>query len=191
MTQNFNIPLGQFGVLYCDPPWLFKNYSEAGEGKNANQHYDCMTLEEMIAMRESILWACGHNCVCVMWAMECLLPEAMELMKAWGFTYKTCGWWNKKTVHGKNSFGKGYILRNAGEPYLIGTMGSPRIKNHRTRNAFDAPLREHSRKPDEIIPMIEALFDGPYLELFSRTERPGWTVWGNQTGLFKPETKEA
>ena len=97
--------------------------------------------------------------------------------------------------------GTGYVLRSAAELFLIGALGAPRIKNRSTRNLLltgewpqrpedidsiivDSLRREHSRKPDEMIPLIENLFDGPYLELFVRTQRPGWPTWGNQTDKF-------
>lgn len=130
---------------------------------------------------------------------------AIDLMTEWGFKYKTGGVWNKVTRHGKQSFGTGYILRNTTEPFLIGTIGAPKIKNKGTRDAFftgeipedftdvsaiaaitiNALRREHSRKPPEMYEIIENLFEGDYMELFARTQRPGWTSWGNETTKFK------
>jgi N6-adenosine-specific RNA methylase IME4 len=109
----------------------------------------------------------------------------------------------KRAGNGNPAMGTGYVLRSASELFLIGTNGSPRIKNRSTRNVLltgewptsveqldsvivDTLRREHSRKPDEMIPLIEALFDGPYLEVFARTRRQGWTVWGNQLDTFTP-----
>lgn len=151
-------------------------------------------------MRDHVLFAAGPHCVMVMWTTFACLPQALELMAAWGFQYKTGGPWNKLTMEGKPAMGTGYVLRSAAELFLIGTVGNPRIKNRSQRNVLftgdvvedlrelsigvSSVRREHSRKPDEMIPALEALFDGPYLELFARTQRSGWTVWGNQTEKF-------
>ena len=130
-----------------------------------------------------------------------LLPAALDLMRTWGFQFKTGGPWIKRAGNGNPAMGTGYVLRSAAELFLIGTLGAPRTKNKGQRNLLltgdwphrtedidsiivDSLRREHSRKPDEMIPLIENLFDGPYLELFARTQRPGWTVWGNQTDKF-------
>lgn len=198
------IPKGQFGVIYVDPPWAYEMYSEKGYEKSPDVHYDCMPLSELKALRDEILFAGGPNCVCIMWTTFALLPQAFDLLEAWGFQYKTGGPWIKRSMNGSPAFGTGYVLRSSAELFLIGTVGTPRIKNHSTRNLLltgdwpssieqldaiivDSLRREHSRKPDEMIPLIEALFEGPYLELFARTERPGWTVWGNQTDKFSTE----
>jgi N6-adenosine-specific RNA methylase IME4 len=136
-----------------------------------------------------------------MWACFPLLRQAVDLMREWGFAYKTGGPWVKRGSKAGLAFGTGYVLRSAAELFLIGTKGQPTIKNRSTRNVLmtgdqpaslddidsiivDSLRREHSRKPDEMIPLIENLFDGPYLELFARTQRPGWSVWGNQTDKF-------
>lgn len=177
------IPTGQYGVIYADPPWYFQNYSAKGEGKNPVAHYDCMEMEDMKKM--PVLFSAAPHSVLFMWACFPMLPQALDLMDSWGFKYKTGGAWHKKTVNGKTAFGTGYILRSASELFLIGTNGKPKIKNRATRNLIEAAVREHSRKPDCTYEMIENLFDGPYLELFARTTRPGWTAWGNETDKFK------
>jgi N6-adenosine-specific RNA methylase IME4 len=187
-------PPGQFGVLYADPPWQYKMYSDKGYEKSPDVHYDCMMAEQMEAMRDQIIFATSPNAVCFMWAVWPMLDTAMKLMAEWGFKYKTGGAWHKRSStwepdcdDPKSAFGTGYILRSACEPFLIGTIGEPNIKNKSTRNIIEAAVREHSRKPDEVIPMLENLFDGPYLELFSRQQRLGWSAWGNQTDKFTTE----
>ncbi len=196
-----NFPAGQFGLIYADPPWLYEMYSAAGLDKSPQAHYDCLTLSQLKAMRDQVLFASAPHSVMVMWSTYALLPQALELMSAWGFRYKTGGAWIKRAGNGNPAMGTGYVLRSAAENFLIGTLGQPKIKNHGTRNLLitgdddcftridsvivDTLRREHSRKPDEMIPLLEGLFDGPYLELFARTARPGWTCWGNQTGKFK------
>lgn len=195
-----NFPAGQYGVIYADPAWFYEMYSEKGHDKSPHSHYGCMTMDELKALRDSIVFATAPNAVCIMWACFPMLREALELMAHWGFQYVTGGSWNKLTATGKQAFGTGYVLRSASELFLVGKHGAPRIKNRSTRNSLftgDVPLdlreaslsvnterREHSRKPDEMIPLIEALFDGPYLELFARQKRPGWEAWGNQTEKF-------
>lgn len=182
-----SFPSGQFGVIYADPPWSYEMYSDKGYEKSPYAHYDCMGIDQLKALRDQIVFATAPNAVLFMWAVFPMLPQAIELMSAWGFQFKTGGAWHKKTSGGKTAFGTGYILRSASEPFLIGTHGNPKARNRSTRNLIEAVTREHSRKPDETIPMIENLFDGPYLELFARTQRPGWTVWGNQTDKFTTE----
>lgn len=196
-----NFPAGQYGLIYADAAWDFETHSEAGQKKSQHAHYDCMTLDELKAMRDDVVFATAPDSVLVMWACFPSLHWAMDLMKTWGFDYVTGGSWNKITRHGKQGFGTGYILRSSSELFLIGKHGSPKAKNKRTRNALfsgdvppslhdilnisvNAGLREHSRKPDQMIDMLEKLFDGPYLELFCRHKRPGWEAWGNQTEKF-------
>lgn len=187
------------GVIYADPPWKYELYSEKGEGKSPQKHYDCMDLDELKAMRDSVLFATAEDAVCVMWTTFAFLDQALELLGYWGFKYKTGGPWIKRTRNLKNAFGTGYMLRSSAEIFLIGTIGRPKIKNRSTRNLLmtgdaikegigsivvDAAMREHSRKPDQMISMIEGLFDGPYLEMFARTSRAGWSCWGNETDKF-------
>lgn len=194
-------PTGQYSLIYADPCWEQKMYSDKGYEKSPEMHYDTMTLDELKSMRDHVVFATAPNSVMVMWTMFHMIDQALDLMHFWGFQYKTGGPWIKRTVHGKNTFGTGYILRGSAELFLIGTHGKPKIKNRATRNLLitgewpediedipgiivDTQRRDHSRKPDEIIPLIENLFNGPYLELFARTERPGWSVWGNETDKF-------
>lgn len=201
-------PKGQFGVIYADPPWKYSMYSEKGYKKSPEAHYETMSYEELAAMRDDIVFAAAPNSVLFMWTTwpadpdsgTDLLQQSLDLMKWWGFERKTGGCWNKTTRHGKQHFGTGYILRGSNEPFIIGTLGNPNIKNKSTRNAvftgevpdnfndlgitITAQARGHSRKPDEITTILEELFDGPYLELFARTKRPGWDCWGNEVDKF-------
>lgn len=172
-----------YGVILADHPWRFLNRSAAGEAKNPVAHYDCMTLDEIKALPVQLLAA--DNCALVMWAVAPLLPEALAVMSAYGFTYKTAGAWAKQSSTGQKwAFGTGYIFRSAAEFYIVGTRGEPRIRSRSVRNLIPAPVREHSRKPDQMHSDIEKLFAGPYVELFARQRRPGWDAWGNQTDRF-------
>ena len=119
-----------------------------------------------------------------MWVPNALLPEGLEVMKAWGFNYKSNLIWHKiRKDGGSDGRGVGFYFRNVTEILLFGTRG----KNARTEppgrsqvNMIQARKREHSRKPAEQYDLVEACSTGPYLELFARGERPGWAVWGNQ-----------
>jgi N6-adenosine-specific RNA methylase IME4 len=183
------LPLFHFGVILADPPWRFANYSAKGEEKNPVAHYNCMDLQAIKEMRVGDL--AKPDSALIMWATAPMLPQALETMKAWGFVFKTAGAWGKLSKLGeKIAFGTGYVYRSAAEFYLLGTIGNPPIKSRSIRNLILAPIREHSRKPDQMHTDIEALFDGPYLELFARSQRPGWTCWGNQTDKFVPPSAD-
>lgn len=173
-----------YGLILADPPWRFENYSEAGEAKNPVAHYRCMDYESLAAMPVQALAA--RDAVLAMWAIWSLLPQAIDLLRAWGFAYKTGGHWHKLSKSGEcQAFGPGYHYRAASEIWLIGTIGSPAILSHSIRNAIAAPVREHSRKPDQMHRDLEMLYAGPRCELFARSARPGWDVWGNETDKFE------
>jgi len=175
-----------YGAILADPPWRFSNYSAKGEAKNPVAHYDCMTLGDIIALPVNHLAA--PDCALLMWATAPLLPEAIETMRAWGFTYKSGAAWAKQSSTGQAwAFGTGYCFRSAAEFLLLGTTGKPKIMSRSVRNLIVAPVREHSRKPEDQYQMAEQLFRGPYAELFSRQSRPGWDCFGNEVGKFEPE----
>jgi|GEM_PF-438472 len=174
---------GRYGVILADPPWRFLNRTSAGEVKNPIAHYPCMTIAELAALPVSRLAA--PDCALVMWATAPLLDRAIELLRAWGFTFKSAGAWAKQSSTGQKwTFGTGYIFRSAAEFYVVGTIGKPRVQSRSIRNLIAAPVREHSRKPDQMHQDVEALYAGPYAELFSRQRRPGWETWGNDIDRF-------
>lgn len=181
---------GRFPLIYADPPWQYEMWGkETGYEKSPDAHYDCMSDEELLALKTDILFGTGEDAVLFMWAVWPKLPFALELMREWGFTYKTGGSWHKKTKHGKDAFGTGYIVRGSSEPWLIGTVGNPKILHNSQRNIIEdnilqEKIREHSRKPDCVYGMLEALFPGPYLELFARQQKDGWIAVGNEVSLF-------
>lgn len=176
-------PAGGFGLIMADPAWPSDMWSEAGLSKSPEAHYETMPVEEIRAMpvealaaRDSLLW---------LWVRGAQLENGISVLQAWGFALKTMGWWPKMTPKGKQCFGQGYILRNAGEPFLIGTRGAPKTTKG-VRDTIFGVRREHSRKPDEAFAQAEKLMpDARRLELFSRQQRPGWTVWGNETTKFE------
>jgi len=193
--MNFLSPIKRFGVIYADPPWNFRNFSEKGTGRNAVAHYKCMDFEQLAAMQPQ-RWA-ARNCVLFLWATDPMLPKALELIDAWGFTYKTVGFYWAKTnkradleaLSEADFFtGLGYWSRANVEQCLLATRGSPPRMAKDVKRLVIAPRREHSRKPDEVYDRIERLARGPYLELFARQSRRGWDRWGNQPRLFDAGT---
>lgn len=192
MTWPFgDMRMFAYDFIMADPPWKFLNRSPKGEKKNATAHYRCETLDEICALPVGHL--AGRNCVLWLWATNPMLPEALIVLKAWGFKYSTAGSWVKRTTHGKLGFGTGYVLRSASEPFLIATAGSQALGKS-TRSvvesfeglAFDGELREHSRKPEEAYAAAEKMVPGAWrrADLFSRTTRPGWDAWGDEAGKF-------
>lgn len=174
----------RYRVILADPAWLFALRSPKGEGKAPQAHYRCMPLADIQALPVSQLAA--PDCACIMWATAPMLPQALATLDAWGFTFKSAGSWAKQSPTGASwAFGPGYIYRSAAEFWLLGTIGRPAQRSRSIRNLIVAPRREHSRKPDQMHADIEALFDGPYVELFARSQRPGWDCWGNETTKFE------
>jgi N6-adenosine-specific RNA methylase IME4 len=193
MSEPFSdLPRNHFGAIYADPPWSFRVWSkDTGSGRSAESHYSTMSMDEIAALPVADLAA--DDCVLFMWACWPSLPDALRIIEAWGFTYKTCGFdWMKAhagqiemfRVDGDVQVGMGYWTRANTEPCLLAVRGKPRRINADVRQGILEPRRQHSRKPDCVPARIERLVDGPYLELFARTKREGWTVWGNQIDKF-------
>jgi N6-adenosine-specific RNA methylase IME4 len=135
----------------------------------------------------------ARDCVLLTWATWPLLRQALELIEIWGFAYKTCGFdWTKADASQLDMFrddtdvaiGMGYWTRSNTEPCLLATRGKPKRLNADVRQGIVEPRREHSRKPDCVHERIERLVAGPYLELFARQRRPGWSAWGNEVGKY-------
>jgi N6-adenosine-specific RNA methylase IME4 len=174
---------GGYGVILADPPWHFKGYTQDGGPKSPSAHYPCMSVDEIAALPVHTLAA--PDCALIMWATAPMLPAALTLIDHWGFVFKTAGAWAKQSRTGNSlAFGTGYIFRSAAEFFLVATRGKPKVQSRSIRNLIVAPIREHSRKPDAMHANIEALYDGPYLEMFAREQREGWTAWGNDTTKF-------
>ena len=175
-------PAGGFGLIMADPPWKSEMRSEKGLKKSPEAHYQTMPIEEICAMPVQILAA--KNCLLWLWVRGAQLENGIAVLKAWGFRLKTMGWWSKMTPKGKQAFGTGYILRNAGEPYLIGTRGAPKTTKG-VRDTIHDIRRENSRKPEKAYAAAEKLMPGAQrLDLFSRQRRQGWTSYGNETDKF-------
>jgi N6-adenosine-specific RNA methylase IME4 len=174
----------KYGAIHADPAWWFRNWSAKGTGRNAVSHYDCLPFETLAALPVRDLAA--DNCALFLWAVDPLLDKAFELMRAWGFEYKTVGfYWVKSNARSDGFFtGLGYWTRANPEQCLLGTRGKPRRLGKDVPKLVIEPRREHSRKPDQARERIERLVSGPYLELFARETRAGWDCWGNEIDLF-------
>jgi N6-adenosine-specific RNA methylase IME4 len=173
---------GRFKTILADPPWQFTNRT----GKVAPEHkrlgrYGTMTLEQIKALPVSDIASSQSHLY--LWVPNAMILEGLEVMKRWGFTYKTNIVWHKvRKDGGPDGRGVGFYFRNVTELVLFGTRGSLRTDapGRRQVNFLATRKREHSRKPDEIYPIIEACSYAPYLELFARHSRPGWASWGNE-----------
>lgn len=205
---------GQYGCILVDPPWRFETFSAAGRGRcpdgpatrnesrqnKPERHYATMTREEILALPVAALAA--RDSVLMLWAVDPLIPLALQVGAAWGFTYKTVGFYWAKTrrvtsTRGKQftddpvrkafPMGTGYWTRANPETCLLFTKGRPKRVSAGEAKLIVSPRREHSRKPDEQYERIERLVAGPYLELFARQSRPGWDSWGNETTKFDME----
>lgn len=180
-----DLPMFGFNLIHADPPWSFLNWSEKGEDRNANQHYDTMVWQDIAAVPVGSL--ASGNCACFLWCVDPLLDKGFDVLRAWGFRYVTVGFtWAKQNESGKFPIGTGYYTRANPETCLLGMMGSlPRL-DAGVRQLIVEPVREHSRKPERIADDIVRLFgDLPRVELFARTQRPGWRAWGNQVDKFE------
>jgi N6-adenosine-specific RNA methylase IME4 len=166
----------------ADPPWRFELYSDKGEEKSPQAHYATMTLDDIAAL--PVAGLAKADCLLWLWATAPMLEQQIAILCQWGFTFKTSGVWVKTTSHDKIAFGTGYVLRNAHEPFLIGTRGDP-VTTRSVRSVVMGKVRAHSQKPNEAFAAAEQLMPAARrLELFSRTNRPGWDAWGDETGKF-------
>lgn len=184
MTSIFSgLPQGSFATIASDPPWSFATRSAKGMGRSAEQHYGCMSLDEIKALPVASL-AAKDACL-LMWVTDPFLAHGLDVIKAWGFTFKTVGfYWTKRNADGSPFTGMGYYTRANPEMCLLATRGQPKRQSKSVRRWIDSQRREHSRKPDEFFARTEALMPGPYLEMFARESRPNWSSWGNDVAKF-------
>jgi N6-adenosine-specific RNA methylase IME4 len=195
-----DLPSGQYACVLADPAWPFRTFS--GEAmtphRSAEDHYPTMPLADMMALPvESV---CARDAALFMWIVDSHFDAALDLGRAWGFAFKTIAfiWLKEKLIAAgqidiftgdvaEPHISMGYWTRKQAEICLLFTRGSPPRLDKGVRQVIVAPRREHSRKPDEQYSRIERLVGGPRLEMFARTQRPGWAVWGNQTDKFAGE----
>lgn len=184
-----------YDFIMADPPWTFELRSDKGEAKSAQAEYRCMSLDGIAALPVADL--ARETCLLWLWATGPMLPAQIEVMRAWGFSFVTSGAWVKRTVNDKLAFGTGYFLRSSHEPFLLGARGEPPMPEPRNvRSVVMGQVREHSRKPETAYGAAERLTTGfpahkagtlRRVELFSRTNRKGWDVWGDEVGKFGAE----
>src|SRR5438874_1208209 len=173
---------GHFGTILADPPWRFQNRT----GKMAPEHqrllrYGTMSMEEILELPVAKLSAAQSHLY--LWVPNALLAEGLEVMRRWGFTYKTnLVWYKIRKDGGPDGRGVGFYFRNVTELVLFGVRGSLRTSapGRRQVNLLPTRKREHSRKPDELYRIIMRCSRGPYLELFARHKIAGWSQWGNE-----------
>jgi N6-adenosine-specific RNA methylase IME4 len=173
---------GGFRTVLADPPWRFANRT----GKVAPEHrrldrYSTLDLDQVCALDVAAVTA--RTAHLYLWVPNALLPEGLRVMQAWGFRYvSNIVWAKRRKDGGPDGRGVGFYFRNVTELILFGVRGSMRTLTPARRqvNMIESRKREHSRKPDEQYELIEACSPGPYLEMFARHPRPGWTGWGDE-----------
>lgn len=184
----------KYQIIYADPPWRFDNLWNRPSDGGAAKHYKTMSIEEMCALPVKD-WV-EKDAAMFMWIVQTHIPEALEVIKAWGFKFKTVAFYWVK-IKGKQDrlfyagedvkMGMGYHTRAGAEQCWLATRGKGYERMTKSEpQVFFSPLREHSRKPDEPREAIVRLCgDLPRLEMFARTARPSWDVWGNETDKFE------
>lgn len=189
-----------FPVVCADPAWRFRSWvasENPQSSRSVERHYRTMTLEEIQAL--PVAQAAARDAHLFLWTTGPFLPLAIETMRAWRFRYSAIAFvWVKmlRRLDGRQlrflpaadddfHVGMGFTTRKNVELCLLGRRGSPRRLAKNVRELIVAPVREHSRKPDEFYGRVEKYADGPYLDLFSRIERGGWTPVGDDAGRFK------
>lgn len=165
----------------ADPPWSFNRYSETNQSKGAADQYETMDTAAIADL------PVGHlargDCLLLLWACGCMLPQALDVMKKWGFVFKSEIVWRKVFPSGAPRMGTGYRVRTMHEPLLLGTIGKPR--HEAFPSLIDGVGREHSRKPSEMYrAIVERTPGATRCDLFSRETRFGFSGWGAEHGLF-------
>lgn len=188
-----NLPRRYFATAMIDVPWKFLARSQKGEGRSPK--YQTMTLDWIKALPVAELML--PDSVLLFWVTDPFFEIGFEVLQALGFTFKTIGFhWTKLNQNGTPFTGMGFYSRANPEICLLATRGQPKRLGKDVRRLIEmvepeerlirSPRREHSRKPDEAYARTQALLEGPYLDLFSRESRPGWTCWGHEAKKFDP-----
>ena len=166
-TEPPPIPPGEYRVIYADPPWQFDN---SGFDQSAAAHYPTMDTESICNMNIPK----ASDSVLFLWATNSMIEDALKVVKAWGYNYKTNFVWVK--TKGPTI---GFYVQSRHELLLIGTRGEGMLPEVKPISVLSGEVTKHSRKP-EMYDMIESMYDGPYVELFARNKRDGWESWGNE-----------
>ena len=168
----------KYSIIYADPPWKYQKNKVHGA---AEKHYPTMGIKELCALPVANLAA--QDSVLFLWATFPQLPEALRLIKAWGFAYKSVAFvWLKKNKKADSWFyGLGFWTRGNAEICLLATRGHPKRRAANVHQFIISPIEAHSKKPDEAREKIVSLMGGlPHVELFARQSTPGWDIWGNE-----------
>jgi N6-adenosine-specific RNA methylase IME4 len=190
-AQQKSVADTRFGVIYADPPWRFEPYSrDTGMDRAADNHYPTMETNPICDLEVNgrrVAELAADDAVLFLWATAPMLPEAIAVMDAWGFTYKShCVWL-------KDRAGTGFWFRNKHELLLVGTRGNvpAPAPGKQYCSVIDHVLGRHSEKPEAFAEIIEGMFPSlPSIELFARRERKGWDVWGNEAPVLEMEAAE-
>lgn len=171
----------KYGIIYADPPWAFKVYSQKGMGRSAETHYPTMSLEAIKNLPVSDI--ADKDCALFMWTTIPMLKDCFEVLSAWGFIFKTIAFvWIKQNRKSDSLFwGMGYWTRANAEFCILATKGSPKRVAKDVHQVIISHIEEHSKKPNEARERIIRLMgDIPRVELFARQKPDGWDVWGNE-----------
>ena len=168
---------GKYNIIYADPPWKYDDCTRPG---GAARKYDVMDIDDIKQM--PIQNIAADDCVLFMWACYPMIQEALDLIKAWGFTYKTIAFqWIKTTTNGNIFWGLGNWTRANSEPCLLAVKGKPKPKSHGINQIIMSSIRKHSQKPDIVRDkIVELCGDLPRIELFARQHANGWHAFGNE-----------
>ena len=171
-----------YKIILADPPWSYQNKvtgrmnGKQPQGSGAETKYPTMNLEDIKKLHLSDLFTTfSKDSVLFLWATTPLLPDAFEVMREWGYQYKTTIYWRKIF-----SLGMGFWFRGQVEPCLMGIRGDIKAFRCQKANFIQSKVRKHSQKPDQLYAMIESLGISPKIELFARYRREGWDAWGNE-----------
>lgn len=184
-----DVPLFRYGMVMADPPWRHARWSDRGSNRAPDQHYSTMTMSDIKAIRVADF--CPRDAWLWLWVPGCFADQGPAVLDAWGFQFVTFGFWGKitKSQPVRPAIGTGYVLREAGEPFIIGKIGNPAVLDRGIPSLILEPRREHSRKPEKAYQHAERMAPSAYrLDLFSRQKREGWDCMGDETDKFEPVT---
>lgn len=171
----------KYQIIYADPPWQYKVYSEKGKGRSAENHYSTMSIEDIGKL--PIKKLPDNNCTLFMWMTFPTMKEGFKVIEEWGFKYKTVAFvWIKQNKRTPSLFwGLGFWTRANAEICIIATKGNPKRISAKVHQIIISPREEHSKKPDEARKrIIQLMGDVPRIELFARQKSDGWDVWGDE-----------
>jgi N6-adenosine-specific RNA methylase IME4 len=174
-------PKRKYNIIYADPAWHFKTYSNKGEKRSAIRHYNTMDINNIYDLPVKSI--SDDDCILFLWVIDSMLPQAFKVIERWGFKYKTVAFtWVKENKKSEGYFtGMGYWTRCNPEQCLLATKGKPKRLSKAVRQLIISKLEDHSKKPDSIRnKILELCGDLPRIELFARQRVKGWDCWGNE-----------